>query len=114
MNNSITPPEGYPRLASHMAQYPENIIFRRFNGLCTRNLLYLQAELMHLEQKLYRLEAADSVSSDGHRARYSKDWYWLDYSSEGETSEQLQTVLTIRSKLKEYCKMMEFIFMITD
>ncbi|KUJ21246.1 uncharacterized protein LY89DRAFT_561961, partial [Mollisia scopiformis] len=50
-------------------------------------LLYLQAELVHLEQKLHRLEATDSTSSEGHRARYSKDWYWLDNPSDGDADE---------------------------
>jgi hypothetical protein len=86
-----------------MAQYSENAVFRRFSSLGTRNLLYLQAELVHLEQKLCRLEAADSASSEGRRAAYSKDWYWLNDSPE-ENDEQLKIVLSIRSKLKEYCK----------
>jgi hypothetical protein len=98
------PVEGYPRLACHMAQYSENAVFRRFTSLGTRNLLYLQAELVHLEQKLCHLEAADSASSAGRRARYSKDWYWLNNSPEEESDEQLKTVLSIRNKLKEYCK----------
>lgn len=105
MNNSTSQPvEGYPRLARHMAQYPENAVFRRFDGLCARNLLYLQAELVHLEQKLCRLEVTDSASSEGYRARYSKDWYWLDNSSDGNAGEQLKIVLAIRCKMKEYCK----------
>ncbi|PMD64632.1 uncharacterized protein K444DRAFT_625298 [Hyaloscypha bicolor E] len=102
-NPTSRPVEGYPRLACHMAQYSENAVFRRFSSLGTRNLLYLQAELVHLEQKLCRLEAADSASSEGRRATYSKDWYWLNDSPE-ENDEQLKIVLSIRSKLKEYCK----------
>ena len=102
-NPTSRPVEGYPRLACHMAQYSENAIFRRFSSLGTRNLLYLQAELVHLEQKLCRLEAADSASSEGRRATYSKDWYWLNDSPE-ENDEQLKIALSIRSKLKEYCK----------
>jgi len=108
------PVEGYPRLASHMAQYSENAVFRRFGNLGIRNLLYLQAELVHLEQKLCRLEATDSASSEGHRARYSKDWYWLNSSPEEEADEQLNIVLSIRSKLKEYCKRGQIFLMTTQ
>ncbi|KAH8786255.1 hypothetical protein BGZ57DRAFT_756699 [Hyaloscypha finlandica] len=111
-NPTSRPVEGYPRLACHMAQYSENAIFRRFSSLGTRNLLYLQAEIVHLEQKLCRLEAADSASSEGHRARYSRDWYWFDNSPEEESDEQLKIVLSIRSKLKEYCKRVQ-LFSIT-
>jgi hypothetical protein len=87
-----------------MAQYHENAVFRRFGGLSTRNLLYLQAELVHLEQKLYHLEATDSTSPQGRRARHSRDWYWLNKSPEDGADEQLKIVAAIRSKLKEYCK----------
>jgi hypothetical protein len=107
MDNSMSQPvEGYPKLASHMAQYSENALFRRFSGLGVRNILYLQAELVHLEQRLHRLETTDSISSEGHRAKYSKDWYWLNNSSEDRANEQLDVVLSIRSKLKAYCEIL--------
>jgi hypothetical protein len=34
----------YPRLAGHMARYPEMQMFRSFGALNVRNLLYLQNE----------------------------------------------------------------------
>ncbi|KAE9365191.1 hypothetical protein N431DRAFT_496331 [Stipitochalara longipes BDJ] len=99
---SLPPIEGYPKLACHMGKYPENAIYRRFGSLNSRNLLYFQAELTHLERKLHRLEAADLASTEGNRSKYSKDWYWLNNSVFDETSEQIETVLAIRDKLKDY------------
>jgi len=62
----------------------------------------MQAELIHLEKKLRRLEAVDLASAEGNRSIHSKDWYWLDNSVSEENTDQLETVLTIRDKLKEY------------
>ncbi|KAH8651868.1 hypothetical protein BGZ60DRAFT_569053 [Tricladium varicosporioides] len=102
VNTSLSPIEGYPKLACHMGTYPECAIYRRFSSLNSRNLLYLQSELTHLEHKLHRLEAADLGSAEGNRSNYSKDWYWLNNSTFEGNSEQLETVHAIRSKLKEY------------
>lgn len=99
---SLSPIEGYPKLACHMGTYPECAIYRRFGSLNSQNLLYFQTELTHLEQKLRRLEAADLASAEGNRSNYSKDWYWLNNSIFEENSEQLETVHAIRGKLKEY------------
>jgi hypothetical protein len=99
---SLSPIEGYPKLACHMGTYPEYAIYRRFGSLNSQNLLYYQAELTHLERKLRRLEAADLGCAEGNSSNYSKDWYWLNNSVFEETSEQFETVLEIRSKLKDY------------
>jgi len=102
VDRSLSPIEGYPKLACHMGTYPECAIYRRFGSLNSQNLLYFQAELMHLERKLRRLEAADLASAEGNPSNYSKDWYWLNNSVFEENSEQLGTVRAIRGKLKEY------------
>lgn len=99
---SLSPIEGYPKLACHMGTYTEYAIYRRFGSLNSQNLLYFQAELTHLERKLRRLEVADLASAEGNRSNYSKDWYWLNNSVFEENNEQLETVLAIRDKLKEY------------
>ncbi|KAF2748356.1 hypothetical protein M011DRAFT_485646 [Sporormia fimetaria CBS 119925] len=43
---------GYPKLAGRMALVPEEAIFRRFDELQLRNLLYLQNELATLDWQL--------------------------------------------------------------
>jgi hypothetical protein len=95
------PVEGYPRLACHMGSFSSAQIFRRFSSINSQNLLYLQAELVHLETKLRRLEGVDKSAQAENRPLYSRDWYWLN-ESRFENGEQLQTVLEIRQRLKEY------------
>jgi hypothetical protein len=40
---------GYPSFAAFISQDPDAAIYRKFERLSARNLLYLQSELHHLE-----------------------------------------------------------------
>jgi hypothetical protein len=96
---------GYPKLAGQMGLLPETGIFRRFGTLNAQNLLYLQAEIIHLENKLRKVELSDKQSIDGKNARFSVDWYELSKTARGSdnnNSDQWQKVLELRGKLKEY------------
>jgi hypothetical protein len=95
---------GYPKLARYMGASPEIAIFRRFGALNAQNLLYLQAELVHLEKKLREFEKRDSQSSEGMKSQYARDWFWLSRSENDGNDGQWQTVLAIREKLVEYSK----------
>ncbi|KAL2071856.1 hypothetical protein VTL71DRAFT_13091 [Oculimacula yallundae] len=96
------PVEGYPKLACHMGRYAQSAIYRRFGSLNSQNILYMQAELVHLEKRLRNLQDIDASSNQGHRSKISKDWYWLNNYASEEGSEQWEAVLTIRQKLKDY------------
>ncbi|KAE9380747.1 hypothetical protein N431DRAFT_477626 [Stipitochalara longipes BDJ] len=54
-------PEGYPRFAAFLAHDDDKstTIFRRFERLATRNLLYLESELFELEAKQDQLDESD-------------------------------------------------------
>ncbi|MCJ1452195.1 hypothetical protein MMC28_002537 [Mycoblastus sanguinarius] len=94
---------GYPQLSSVMATHPEIAIFRTFGSLNTRNLLYLQAELVHLEKELSDIEREDSFSNDASRQSFQYDWFCLQKSFEdGGDPFQWEKVLEIRKKLSEY------------
>ena len=92
-----------------MGSHPEVAILRRFGALNAQNLLYLQAELVALEQDLRAISAEDSSSNEQDRANYSRDWYALSRSQNQTTGgedarKQWQTILLIREKLKEYSR----------
>ncbi|KAI4103509.1 MAG: hypothetical protein LQ339_004234 [Xanthoria mediterranea] len=98
--------EGYPKLASLMGACPEVAILRRFGSLNARNLLYLQAELVALEETLRACTERNNASNDADRIRSARDWYTLsrlgNNGSNVGAGEEWWTMLEIRKKLKEY------------
>lgn len=95
---------GYNVLAHLMGAYPELSVFRRFGALNARNILYLQAELTHLETKLLNAEKADLESGHINRKIYSRDWRTLSESVDAldEDGTQWKIFLRTREKLREY------------
>ena len=98
--------EGYAKLGLLMGEYPELAIFRRYAALNAQNILYLQAELAHLESEFRKFAQEDEISNIEKRRDYSKDWYSLQRSISNPGVEddngQWKTFLKIRAKLKEY------------
>jgi hypothetical protein len=54
---------GYPAVAEFISSDKVFNIFRRFDSLAARNLLYMQDELCELEENLENLEQADTYSN---------------------------------------------------
>ncbi|KAL8838166.1 MAG: hypothetical protein Q9176_005249 [Flavoplaca citrina] len=101
--------EGYAKLASIMGAHPEVAILRRFGSLNVRNLLYLQAELIALEQNLRACTEKNITSGDADRTASARDWYTLSRLGSGsngtgdpDAGEEWRTVLEIREKVREY------------
>lgn len=93
---------GYSKLASLMGAYPGTLIFRRFGAISAQNLLYLQAELVHLEHEFQKYTLTNERSEDAvRRDLFSTDWFTLAHTDEG-TEPQWCLMLQIRAKLKEY------------
>ncbi|GME28998.1 hypothetical protein BKCO1_4700067 [Neofusicoccum parvum] len=90
-------PPGYPKLAEQMSFFPEKAIFRRFGFLNNLNILYLQAELMDIEDQLRTMQRADSKKI-GPERYYAIDW---DFLQRGDSA-QLKLVLQAREKLDQY------------
>lgn len=95
---------GYPKLAAKFEVLPEASSYRRFGALNAQNLLYYQAELTYLEEKLQRQQKKDNNDRTGPGASYAKNWYWLKHSEEDGNGVQLELVMQIRILLKEYSK----------
>ena len=55
--------EGYQKLSTFIASNSEYALFRKFANLQTQNLLYLQAELTHLEAQLAGIIQEDAKAS---------------------------------------------------
>ncbi|KAL8703745.1 MAG: hypothetical protein Q9201_003070 [Fulgogasparrea decipioides] len=99
--------KGYPSLAAFIASdtYKSTFIYRRFDRLSARSLLYLQSELVELEAEQDALETEDQYSSTDE-LKGSRDWNILKARGRGESYERDQKrlclVYEIRQKLKEY------------
>ena len=89
----------YSGLARVMGPYPSMAMFKQFSELNTRNLLYLQAELVDLEQQLKILILLDEKSGDPIRIAHQRDALTLRGSA---ANKQWEKFLEIREKLKEY------------
>ncbi|KAL1623297.1 hypothetical protein SLS56_008349 [Neofusicoccum ribis] len=95
-------PPGYPKLAEVMNTIPETAIFRRFGVLNSLNLLYLQAELMDIEQRLQEAQVADNIDLHGFKSLYAKNWYFLSASAQDGDQVQLKLAELVREKLEKY------------
>lgn len=92
--------EGYCKVARFMGRQDEYAIFRRFRMLNAHNLLFLQAELTHLEAELFSLAQRNSPD----RLRPNQDWWTLYHSEETDDMEQWDKVVEIREKLEQYSR----------
>ncbi|KAL8959374.1 MAG: hypothetical protein Q9193_003752 [Seirophora villosa] len=102
---SVARLKGYPSFAEFIAADADAAIYRKYERLSSRNLLYLQSELHELEEQLQELDMEDvkSRQQDNHDAdRRAKIWshYARAESEMAVRHRDLQS--QIRSKLREY------------
>lgn len=101
--------DGYPALADFLVQDVDNetYVFRKFERLAARNILYLQGELIKLESDVDALEreARDSTDPDVHLSLRS--WAELDDNSQDPKREFEKKAKKIAEdvevKLRKYC-----------
>jgi hypothetical protein len=93
---------GYPALSTVMGPYPGLSMFKRFGELNARNLLYMQAEIIDLEQQLHIISGMDQSSTDEAHKKYATNALALRRSGKQGDGRQWRIVLEIREKLKEY------------
>ena len=86
---------GYPKVAAFENSDPSFLIYRKFGWLHTRLLLYRQAELVDLENKLGKLDQK-TFRDDNHVKLLSKR---LDF---GSSPERRDLVNKIAEKLEIY------------
>lgn len=102
----------YPKLSDLMGSWPDFAIFRRFGSLNAQNLLFLQAEITHLENELAEVRAREERNENEKGIIAQRSWYELSQENDdGEPCEQWGIVQDIRQKLKEYSM---FIYYLTD
>ncbi|PYI31796.1 hypothetical protein BP00DRAFT_494978 [Aspergillus indologenus CBS 114.80] len=90
--------KGYEELAMFMARDPPSLIFRRFDELNIKNLLYLQAELTSHEVELQRVVAREN--EHGH-VTVEND-YIVPKMMMDANNPRWELILHIRKVLKQY------------
>ena len=95
---------GYDKLARLLGQHEDLAMFRTFSALRMKVLLFMQAELLHLENDL-RLEADfDLVENAAEAKKLNVYWKKLnDCGNRDVGSEQKELVRSACTKLKEFC-----------
>ncbi|KAI1332967.1 hypothetical protein F5Y16DRAFT_332 [Xylariaceae sp. FL0255] len=94
-------PQGYHRLAQFMSQR-NSVVLKRFQKLAILDLLYLQAELCHIQDDLEKQAFHDANEKDS-RQFFDRDWWHLHYAEQlGLDGRQGQLVLKMRTKLREF------------
>jgi hypothetical protein len=89
---------GYADLAKFIASDKVFCIFRRFEWLAVRTLLYMQDEICELEDRLRVLDQADLQSGD------PTDLYSLHSRRDDTNVERREVMRQVREKLYRYRK----------
>lgn len=92
--------EGYAKVAQLMATQEEFAILRRFRVINMQRLLYLQAEISHLEVEFSQLAKRDELHAE--RRYHAKDWWSLSQGADVEDLEQWDKFLELSRKLEHY------------
>lgn len=81
-NSSFMIP-GYAAISERMAVAPDLALFRSFSALNYENIMYLQAELTHLENKWRQKQKAIAQGNDDKKKTwYPHDWKELQQDTE--------------------------------
>jgi hypothetical protein len=90
----------YTGLSEFMSFYPDCAIFRRFDQGNVENLLYMQAEIIHLQRQLQLVR--EEQNSRGEYNLTTRSWFDLEQQGSPEAALHLKLVLRRREKLREY------------
>ena len=92
---------GYPSFAEFIAKDKDAAIYRRYESLSARNLLYQQSELHQLEKQAAELddqEAREIENENAQQAARYWDFYANDTSGPGCVRRVLQDEIKVKMK----------------
>jgi hypothetical protein len=100
------PLRGFQSLATFMSSNSnsESFIFKRFDKLAARNLLYLQSELAYLQNRLEDFDSKDAQSKDREERKCARSWEDFEEmkNSSSRQRERWDLMHKIRESLREY------------
>jgi len=92
----------YSRLSKLIGTHQDLAIFRKFASLNAKNILYMQAELIHLQTELENIELANRNSGDVQKAAFQVSLFDLKDSFGTKNDLQWRKAMEIRRNLKAY------------
>lgn len=95
--------DGYPSLAAFMASDRDRttLIFKRFNRLSARNMLFLGSELAELQARLDAYDERDRQDTESLQCARN----WEEFKKRAERQpERKQLIKQIRDTMREYSK----------
>ena len=100
-------PIGYASFAHFISSDPDLSVYRRFNYISARNILYLQSELADLERRLREFDAEDHREEKlGNMDHILSTRCWSTFSARaqfpGQEKEKMELILRTRALVKEY------------
>ena len=107
--SEITNLKGYPSLAAFIASDLDHssVLYKRFDKLAARNILYLQSELVELERRQDELDRED-LDDELAAKKAARDWTAFKDAATvvgSKAEERMELVMEIREKIKEYSKL---------
>jgi aminoglycoside phosphotransferase len=106
----IQPLDGYPSITSFISSDHDRttLVFKRFDDLAIRNLLYLQSELAELKERQEEFDEEDrSIHADLEMKACAMSWsksQALAKAGDLKQKERVNLAMEIRSKINEYSK----------
>ncbi|KAH0562956.1 hypothetical protein GP486_002479 [Trichoglossum hirsutum] len=97
---------GYPDFAAFIASGKELAIYRAFDRLSARNILYLQSELLYLQDKLEEFDRHDLEAKSFEEKMAARCWQIMAEPSNDHDRERLELIRKIRPVLKEYSRVL--------
>ena len=102
--------KGYPSLAAFISSDHDHsaVLYKRFDRLSARNILYLQSELAELERQQDELDWQDLREGDRGTRQTARDWRAFKEAAKkpgSKAAKRMTLVVEIRDKMKEYRKL---------
>ncbi|KAE8448613.1 hypothetical protein EG329_009038 [Mollisiaceae sp. DMI_Dod_QoI] len=108
-NKNVNPARGFAQVASKINSDVDKTttIYRRFDGLSARNLLFYQAELAELEDELNQLDDDDRTAKDETSVACQRDWRTFEMhandrdgaAARAREKQKMELAMTIRDKI---------------
>lgn len=99
--------DGYPTFAHFIAKDPDAAVYRKFESLSARNLLYQQSQLNDLERQLQELDGKDAIEkavdiNNEAGERVARDWRHFAHDEHDRAKCRRKLQDKIRRRVKEY------------